>query len=157
MEAAILLLALSAPGQHPIKLDITLLRHELRPCGDGFRRGCGPGCYRCRSCDGLGPCYDYRHAFGYPWNPRHSRCAMPPGSDGRVAMIGQADRPLPPVVRTIDPNWQPPPWNPSKLPPVGEPLPAASPPAAVFSPAEVPPEMEFPPGAVTEGNLPPAR
>ncbi len=117
MEAAILLLALAAPGQHPIKLDATLLWHELRPGGDGFRRGCGPDCYRCRSCDGLGRCYDYRGAFNYPWNPQHSRCATV-GYQHAVRPLA-ADRPLPPVVIKIDPNWQPPPWNPAHLPPAG--------------------------------------
>ena len=158
VEAAILMLALAAPGQHPLKLDATLLWHELRPCGDGFRRGCGPDCYRCRSCNGLGRCYDYRGTFGYPWNPRHSRCAT--GGYAPAGTSLAAGKPLPPVVVKIDPSWQPPPWHPGTLPPdMPLPLDGTLPPDAPL-PYEEPlppsylPGRAMPPGAMPPGELP---
>lgn len=151
MEAAILLLALAAPGQHPVKLDATLLSHELRLFGDGFRRGCGPDCYRCRSCDGLGRCYDYRGAFGYPWNPRHSRCVTVGYEHGGTPLT--TGHPLPPVVIKIDPAWQPPPWNPAEMPPTG-PLPHYLP-EEELPPAELPPSQgPYLPAAAAAGETP---
>ena len=79
MHAAVLMLALTAPTQHPVRLDATLLWHELRLFGDGYQRGCGPDCYRCRSCNGVGRCYDFRREFGYPWQPRSTNCAAMTG------------------------------------------------------------------------------
>ncbi len=101
MHAAVLMLALTAPTQHPIKLDATLLRHELRLFGDGYRQGCGPDCYRCRSCNGAGRCYDYRREFGYPWHPRSSDCRWQHGYTSSSVAPGfrasySAVPPLPP-------------------------------------------------------------
>jgi len=159
VEAAILMLALAAPGQHPLKLDATLMWHELRLFGDGYRRGCGPDCYRCRSCNGLGRCYDYRGALNYPWKPRHSRCATVGYPHADASHTG--NRPLPPVVVKIGPAWQPPPWHPGMPPdaplPYEEPLPPSYLPGGAMPPDELP----LPPGspylpAATASNEEPA-
>ncbi len=113
MHAAVLMLALTAPSQHPIKLDATLLWHELKLFGDGYQRGCGPDCYRCRGCNGLGRCYDYRREFGYPWQPRTSSCAV---QKGWAASAPPAMYPTP---AEMYPGYSttPPPRAPANLPP----------------------------------------